>query len=103
MNNKLIFKRKEIESTILILFILIFIYIIAFPLVKFIKLKFEIKNLEKEIATYKDKIEELKQKIEFIKSEEGIEKWIKENFKLTRDGEKIYIIKEKKVDWYLKN
>ncbi|MDI6861556.1 MAG: septum formation initiator family protein [Caldisericia bacterium] len=98
MNNKLVYKRKEIETTILVLFILIFIYIISFPLVKFFKLKNEIKNLENEISVYKDKIEELKLKIEFIKSDEGIEKWIKENFKLTRDGEKIYIIKEKKVD-----
>lgn len=98
MENKLINKRKELETTILILFVLIFIYIFTFPIIRFFKLKTEIKNLQNEILVYKSKIEDIKNKIEFIKSDEGIERWVKENFKLTREGEKIYIFKERKVD-----
>lgn len=98
MENKLINRRKEIEKTIVIFFVLIFLYLFTFPLIKFIKLKYEIRNLEREILLYKEKIDEIKKKIDFIKSDEGVERWVKENFKLVKDGEKIYIIKEKKVD-----
>jgi len=103
MENKLINRRKEIEKTIVIFFVLIFLYLFTFPLIKFIKLKYEIRNLEREILLYKEKIDEIKKKIDFIKSDEGVERWVKENFKLVKDGEKIYIIKEKKVDWIIKN
>ncbi|MCX8095244.1 MAG: septum formation initiator family protein [Caldisericia bacterium] len=98
MENKLIYKRKELEKTIVILFILLFIYIFSFPLYRFYKLNHEIKSLQNDILVYKNKIDEMKHNIEFIKSNEGIEIWVKENFKLTKDGEKIYIFKEKKVD-----
>ncbi len=98
MENRLINKRKEIETTIFVLFILILIYIFTFPLIRFFKLKMDIKNLKNDIVIYNSKIEELKKKIEFIQSDEGIERWVKENFKLTRDGEKIYIFKERNVD-----
>ncbi len=97
MENKLLSKRKEIENTIFILFILIFIYIFAFPMLRFIKLKRDIKEIELEISFYKNKIENLNSKIEFYKTDEGVERWIKENFKFIRDGEKIYIFKDKKL------
>lgn len=98
MENKLLTKRKEIENTIFILFILIFIYIFTFPILRFIRLKRDIKKIELEISSYKNKIENLTKEIEFYKTDEGIERWIKENFKFIREGEKIYIFKDKKVD-----
>ncbi|MBC7194606.1 MAG: hypothetical protein H5U37_03010, partial [Caldisericia bacterium] len=65
MENKLLSKRKEIENTIFILFILIFIYIFTFPILRFIKLKRDIKKIELEISSYKNKIENLTKEIEF--------------------------------------
>jgi cell division protein FtsL len=98
MENKLFRKRKEIEKTIFIVFILIFLYTFTFPVIKYIKLKLEINKIEYEIVNYKDKIEDLKKKIDFYKSDDGVERWIKENFKFIREGERIYIFKEKNVD-----
>jgi|YelNatPaOPRAMG01_1025707.scaffolds.fasta_scaffold04720_4 cell division protein FtsL len=91
MENRILKKRKEIENLILILIFLLFLYTLLVPSIKLIKLYLDLKKLKNDILTLNSKIEKIEKDIEFYSSDEGLERWIKETFKLTSDNEKIYI------------
>ncbi|HOK17691.1 MAG TPA: septum formation initiator family protein [Caldisericia bacterium] len=94
MENKISRKRREIESLILILIFLLFLYTLIVPSIKLIKLYTDLKKIKNDIEITNNKIDKLEKNIEFYSSSEGLERWIKENFKLTKDNEKIYVFIE---------
>lgn len=91
MENKLLKKRKNIESLILIIIFSFFLYYLLFPSIKLIKVYTDLRKIKNNILILENKIKDLEKEIEFYSSDEGLERWIKENFKLTNDNEKIYI------------
>lgn len=91
MENKLLKKRKNIESLILIIIFSIFLYYLLPPSIKLIKVYTDLRKIKNNILILENKIKDLEKEIEFLSSDEGLERWIKENFKLTNDNEKIYI------------
>ncbi len=95
MENKIIRKRKDIESFILILIFLLFLYTLIVPSIKLIKVYTDLNKIKKDIEITKSKIDKLEKDIEFYSTDEGLERWIKENFKLTKENEKIYVFTEK--------
>jgi len=94
MENRILRKRKEIENLILILIFLLFLYTLLVPSIKLIRVYMDLKKLKNDIQTLNGKIDKLEKDIEFYSSDEGLERWIKENFKLINDNEKIYIFPE---------
>ncbi|HOC53132.1 MAG TPA: septum formation initiator family protein [Caldisericia bacterium] len=95
MENKIIRKRKDIESFILILLFLLFLYTLIVPSIKLIKVYSDLKKIKNDIEITKSKIDKLEKNIEFYSTDEGLERWIKENFKLTKENERIYVFTEK--------
>ncbi|HQJ56615.1 MAG TPA: septum formation initiator family protein [Caldisericia bacterium] len=95
MENKIIRKRKDIESFILILLFLLFLYTLIVPSIKLIKVYTDLKKIKNDIEITKSKIDKLEKNIEFYSTDEGLERWIKENFKLTKENERIYVFTEK--------
>ena len=95
MENKIIRQRKDIESFILILLFLLFLYTLIVPSIKLIKVYTDLKKIKNDIEITKSKIDKLEKNIEFYSTDEGLERWIKENFKLTKENEKIYVFTEK--------
>lgn len=91
MENKLLKKRKNIESLILIIIFSFFLYYLLPPSIKLIKVYTDLRKIKKNILILEKKIKDLEKEIEFYSSDVGLERWIKENFKLTNDDEKIYI------------
>lgn len=91
MENKITKRRREVENLILILIFLLFFYTLLIPTIRLIRIYIDLKKMKNEIEDIKIKIDRLNKEIEFYSSDEGIERWIKENFKLTGDNEKIYI------------
>lgn len=91
MEKKLSKKRKNIESLILIIILTIFLYYLLPPSIKLIKVYTDLKKIKNNIVILESKIIDLEKEIEFYSSDEGLERWIKENFKLTNDNEKIYV------------
>ena len=53
------------------------------------------KKIKNDIEITKSKIDKLEKNIEFYSTDEGLERWIKENFKLTKENERIYVFTEK--------
>jgi len=94
MENKIIRKRKDIESFILILLFLLFLYTLIVPSIKLIKVYSDLKKIKNDIEITKSKIDKLEKNIEFYSTDEGLERWIKENFKLTKENERIYVFTE---------
>ncbi|HPB34082.1 MAG TPA: septum formation initiator family protein [Caldisericia bacterium] len=94
MENKIIRKRKDIESFILILLFLLFLYTLIVPSIKLIKVYTDLKKIKNDIEITKSKIDKLEKNIEFYSTDEGLERWIKENFKLTKENERIYVFTE---------
>jgi len=95
MENKIIRKRKDIESFILILLFLLFLYTLIVPSIKLIKVYTDLNKIKNDIEITKSKIDKLEKNIEFYSTDEGLERWIKENFKLTKENERIYVFTEK--------
>lgn len=91
MENRILKKRKEIESVILMFIFLFFLFYLLVPSIKLMKVYLDIRKIKINIENLENKIKDLKKDIEFYSSNEGLERWIKENFKLTNDNEKIYI------------
>ena len=94
MENKIIRKRKDIESFILILLFLLFLYTLIVPSIKLIKVYTDLKKIKNDIEITKSKIDKLEKSIEFYSTDEGLERWVKENFKLTKENERIYVFTE---------
>ncbi|MBP7139985.1 MAG: septum formation initiator family protein [Caldisericia bacterium] len=94
MENKITRKRKDIESFILILLFLLFLYTLIVPSIKLIKVYSDLKKIKNDIEITKSKIDKLEKNIEFYSTDEGLERWIKENFKLTKENERIYVFTE---------
>ncbi|NLI56529.1 hypothetical protein GX420_06090 [bacterium] len=94
MENKIIRKRKDIESFILILLFLLFLYTLIVPSIKLIKVYTDLNKIKNDIEITKSKIDKLEKNIEFYSTDEGLERWIKENFKLTKENERIYVFTE---------
>ncbi len=95
MENRILRKRKEIENLILLLIFLLFLYTLLVPSIKLFRVYMDLKKLKNDIQVLNGKIDKLEKDIEFYSSDEGLERWIKENFKLTNDNEKIYIFPDK--------
>ena len=95
MENKIIRKRKDIESFILILLFLLFLYTLIVPSIKLIKVYTDLNKIKNDIEITKSKIDKLEKNIEFYSTDEGLERWVKENFKLTKENERIYVFTEK--------
>ncbi len=94
MENKIIRKRKDIESFILILLFLLFLYTLIVPSIKLIKVYTDLNKIKNDIEITKSKIDKLEKNIEFYSTDEGLERWVKENFKLTKENERIYVFTE---------
>jgi len=76
MENKIIRKRKDIESFILILLFLLFLYTLIVPSIKLIKVYSDLNKIKNDIEITKSKIDKLEKNIEFYSTDEGLERWM---------------------------
>ncbi|RLD12607.1 MAG: hypothetical protein DRI22_05255 [Caldiserica bacterium] len=88
-------RRREIEVTIFIIIIVFSLYYFSAPILKLISLKRDIAQIKKEMELEREEIIRLKKELIKAQTDEYVERWAKENLKMVKDGEKIYIIKDK--------
>ena len=88
-------RRREIEVTIFIIIIVFSLYYFSAPILKLISLKRDIAQIKKEMELEREEIIRLKKELIRVGTDEYVERWAKENLKMVKDGEKIYIIKDK--------
>ena len=89
-------RRREIEVTIFIIIIVFSLYYFSAPILKLISLKRDIAQIKKEMELEREEIIRLKKELIKAQTDEYVERWAKENLKMVKDGEKIYIIKREK-------
>ena len=88
-------RRREIEVTIFIIIIVFSLYYFSAPILKLVSLKKDIAQIKREMELEKEEIIRLKKDLIKAQTDEYVERWAKENLKMVKDGEKIYIIKDK--------
>ena len=89
-------RRREIEVTIFIIIIVFSLYYFSAPILKLVSLKRDIAQIKREMELEKEEIIRLKKELIKAQTDEYVERWAKENLKMVKDGEKIYIIKRGK-------
>jgi len=89
-------RRREIEVTIFIIIIVFSLYYFSAPILKLVSLKKDIAQIKREMELEKEEIIRLKKDLIKAQTDEYVERWAKENLKMVKDGEKIYIIKRGK-------
>jgi len=89
-------RRREIEVTILIIIMIFSLYYFSAPILKLVSLKREITQIKREMELEREEIVRLKNELIRAQTDEYVERWAKENLKVVKDGEKIYIIKRGK-------
>ncbi|MCD6168566.1 MAG: septum formation initiator family protein [Caldisericia bacterium] len=88
-------RRREIEAAIFIVIIIFSLYYFSVPILKLVSLKREITQIKREMEIEREEIVRLKNELIESKTDEYVERWAKENLKMVKDGEKIYIVKDK--------
>ena len=88
-------RRREIEVTIFIIIIVFSLYYFSAPILKLVSLKRDIAQIKREMELEREEIIRLKKELIKAQTDEYVERWAKENLKMVKDGEKIYIIKDK--------
>lgn len=78
----------------LIIFIGYFLIEIAITSYYYFSARATLKNLEREIANTEQEIKDLQEKINYMKTEDFIEKYARENFILAKEGETVILFKE---------
>ena len=87
-------RRREIEIAIFIVIIIFSLYYFSAPILKLVSLKREITQIKRKMEIEREEIVRLKNELIESKTDEYVERWAKENLKMVKGGEKIYIIKK---------
>jgi cell division protein FtsB len=77
-----------------VVFAVIIVFFDNHNLISRIETTVKIKQLEKEKAFYQKEIQENKQKINDLQSNENLEKFAREQYLMKKDNEDIFIVKE---------